>query len=87
LGATARQAIVSAIQPGILLALAGVAGGALLSRLAVRFLDHLLFGVRSTDPLTFAATAGILLGVAVFASLIPALRILRLDPARTLRSE
>ena len=40
------------------LALAGVAGGYVLSRVAVRFLEHLLFGIRSTDPVTFAATAG-----------------------------
>jgi predicted permease len=87
LGATAPQAMANAIKPGILLALAGVVAGYGLSRVAVRFLEHLLFGVRSTDPLTFAATAGILLLVAVLASLVPALRILRLDPARTLRAE
>jgi ABC-type lipoprotein release transport system permease subunit len=43
--------------------------------------------VRQTDPVTFAATAAILLAVAVLASLAPALRILRMDPAETLRSE
>jgi putative ABC transport system permease protein len=77
----------NAIKPGILLALAGIVAGGVLSRVAVRFLEHLLFGVRSTAPLTFAATAGILLLVTVLASLIPALRILHLDPARTPRSE
>lgn len=87
LGATAQQAIAGAIKPGILPALAGVAAGSVLSRVAVRFLEHLLFGIRPTDPLTFAATAGILLLVTVLASLVPALRILRLDPAPTLRSE
>lgn len=87
LGATAQQAMVNAIKPGLLLALAGVAAGYVLSRVAVRFLEHLLFGVRTTDTLTFAATAGALLLVAVLATLVPALRILRLDPARTLRNE
>jgi putative ABC transport system permease protein len=58
-----------------------------LDAVLLRFLEDLLFGVRSTDPLTFAATAGILLLVTVLASLIPALRILRMDPARTLRNE
>jgi ABC-type lipoprotein release transport system permease subunit len=43
--------------------------------------------VRETDPLTFAATAGILLAVAALATLAPALRILRMDPAETLRNE
>jgi len=87
LGATAGQAMANAMRPGILLAVAGVAVGYVLSRLAVRFLEHLLWGVRATDPATFVATAAILLLVAAAASLIPALRILRLDPARTLRSE
>ena len=87
LGATARQTIASIIKPAILLAVTGIAGGYLLSLVAVRFLEHLLWGVRPTDPLTFAAMAAILLLAAVLASLAPALRILRLDPAQTLRNE
>ena len=87
LGATAGQAIGKAIKPGILLAVAGVGAGYVLSRVAVRFLEHLLYGVRTTDTITFATTAGILLLVAILASLVPALRILRLDPARTLRNQ
>jgi len=87
LGATAGQAMGKAIKPGIVLAVAGVGAGYVLSRVAVRFLEHLLYGVRATDTLTFVATAGILLLATVLASLVPALRILRLDPARTLRNE
>ncbi len=87
LGATARQAMVNAIKPGILLALAGIAAGGVLSRASVHLLQHLLFGVAPSDPLTFAVTGAILLSVTVLASLVPALRILRLDPARTLRNE
>ncbi|HLK67969.1 MAG TPA: ABC transporter permease [Bryobacteraceae bacterium] len=87
LGATASQAMANAIRPGILLALAGIVAGGLLSRLAVRFLEHLLFGVHASDPLTLAGTAALLLLVSLLAALIPAFRILRMDPARTLRSE
>ena len=58
-----------------------------LSRVAVRFLKHLLWGVRATDSATFAAAAGILLLVAAIAAVTPSLRILRIDPARTLRDE
>ncbi len=39
------------------------------------------------DPATFAATAILLVAVAALATLAPALRILRMDPAATLRSE
>jgi ABC-type antimicrobial peptide transport system permease subunit len=87
LGATAGQAMANAMRPGILLAVGGVAAGCGLSFLAVRLMTSLLWGVRPTDTVTFVATAGILLLVAAIASLVPALRILRLDPARTLRSE
>jgi ABC-type lipoprotein release transport system permease subunit len=47
----------------------------------------LIFGVRENDPVTFTAMALVLLAVAAAASLGPALRILRLDPAETLRND
>ena len=87
LGASVRQAIATVVKPGLLLALAGVAAGCVLSLVAVRFLAHLVWGVRPTDPATFVVTAAILLAVALGASLTPAARILRIDPARTLRDE
>ena len=87
LGATAGQTVVGMMRPGILLSVAGIAAGLGLSLVAVRFLRAMLWGVRETDPLTFAATAGLLLAVAALASLAPALRILRMDPSETLRSE
>jgi predicted permease len=87
LGATFGQTITGAMKPGILLAIAGIAAGTMVSLGAVRLLRHLLWGVGETDPVTFVTTASILLAVAAIASLAPALRILRLDPATTLRSE
>jgi ABC-type antimicrobial peptide transport system permease subunit len=87
LGATARQTIAGAMRPGILLSMVGVGAGLGMSLVAVRFLRSMLWGVRETDPVTFVATAAILLVVAALASLAPALRILRMDPAKTLRSE
>ena len=87
LGATAQQAMANAMRPGILLAAIGVAAGAGLSLAAVRLVKHMIWGVAAADPVTFVATAGLLLLVAAIASLIPALRILRMDPARSLRSE
>jgi predicted permease len=87
LGATAMQIVAATVRPGILLALAGIAVGALLARVAARLLDSLLWGVQPGDPVTFFATAVVLLMVAVAASLVPCLRILHLDPARTLHTE
>ena len=87
LGATARQTMAGVMRPGIVLSLAGIAAGSVLSLLAVRFLKHLVWGVHGTDPATFIATAAVLLLVAALASLAPALRLLRMDPAATLRNE
>jgi len=46
-----------------------------------------LFGVTSTDPLTFAAAALLLVLVALLASFIPARRAMRVDPLVVLRDE
>src|ERR1019366_5982118 len=82
LGATVRQTISGVMRPGILLSIGGVGAGLGMSLVAVRFLRSMLWGVRATDPVTFLATAAILLVVAALATLAPALRILRMDPGR-----
>jgi len=52
-----------------------------------RVLAGLLFGVKSTDPLTYAAVTLILCAVALLACLIPALRASKIDPIIALRYE
>ncbi len=59
----------------------------MLARLAVKTIQSMVRRVRPTDPLTFAVVAFGLLLVAAAASIIPALRIVHLNPARTLREE
>ncbi len=87
LGASISQAIREATFPGVILALAGVAAGCLLAGLSARVFAHLVWGVTTTDPETYVSVAAGLLLVAGLASLIPALRIARLNPADTLREE
>jgi predicted permease len=86
LGASSRQVLQNVVAPGVALAATGVAIGALGALAAVRLLRSFLWGVQPGDPITFAAVIGGLMIVAFFASLFPALRILRLDPATTLRA-
>jgi predicted permease len=87
LGASLSEAIREATLPGIMLALAGVAAGCLLAGLSAKVFTHLVWGVTTTDPGTYASVAIGLLLVAALASLLPALRIARLNPADTLREE
>jgi len=87
LGATLGQAMRSVAVTGILLALAGIAIGSALASSAERLIESQLWGVAPGDPLTLAAVAMLLMGVAAAASVVPALRVLRLDPAITLRAE
>jgi putative ABC transport system permease protein len=87
LGATGRQVVKDVVMPGVVLAGVGVAIGSAASLAAVRLLQSFLWGVTPGDPLTFAVVVITLFAVALIASLIPALRVLRLDPALTLRAE
>jgi predicted permease len=86
LGASSLQTIASAALPGFLLALTGVAIGGAAARLGASTLRHLVWGVSVADPLTFAAAIGVVLAVAAIAALVPALRIVRLNPIKALRA-
>jgi len=87
LGATRDQVIRAVTLPGVGLAVVGAAlgGGAALA--SARLLGHFLWGVSATDPWTLLGGAAALVVVAFGASLLPAMRVLDLDPARTLREE
>jgi predicted permease len=58
----------------------GLAGAAAAERLT----SGILFGISPVDPLTFSGAALFLLAAAAVASAIPGLRVMRIDPARTL---
>ena len=68
---------------GLAIAAGGLVGALIVSHL----MAGLLYGVRPADPLTFAAVAILLIGVALLACYIPARRALRVDPLVTLRHE
>jgi predicted permease len=87
LGATTAQAVRTVALPGVALSLSGILIGCILARAATQTLTHLIWGVAPGDPLTYIAVALVLLLVAASASLLPSLRVARLDPATTLRNE
>jgi predicted permease len=87
LGAKPGQVASRIVREGMTVAAAGVFVGIAGALALSRAVESLLYGTRPRDPVTFAAAASILLGVACAASLIPALRASRIDPVTALRHE
>jgi predicted permease len=87
LGATSADALRALAMPGVALAAISTVLGLLCAMVVVRFLRHFVWGISINDPVTFACVGLFLLSVGTVASVVPALRILRLDPAITLRGE
>jgi putative ABC transport system permease protein len=75
------------ILQGARLALAGVAIGIAATLYLVRFLAPLLYGVETTDPLTFTIVPILLAAVTLAASWIPAVRATRVNPIETVRHQ
>ena len=87
LGATPRQVHRLVLRQGVIVTGAGSALGLAGALATTRFMQSLLFGVTTTDPLTFGAVFGALLLAGVGASYAPARRASRVDPAVSLRAE
>jgi len=87
LGAGRRDVLKLILSQGLKLVLLGVVIGLGAAFALSRWMETLLFGVRPTDPLTFAGIAAVLLLVSLVACWIPARRATRVDPLVSLRSE
>ncbi len=86
LGARRVDVLMLVAGEGMALAGIGILVGLAAAWVATRGLASLLFGVRPDDPLIFGATAGLLAGAALAASLVPALRASRANPASAFRA-
>jgi putative ABC transport system permease protein len=87
LGASRGDMLKLIVRQGMLLAGIGVAIGLAAAFGITRLLASLLFGVKTTDPLTYAAVGVILIAVALLATSIPARRATQVDPLIALRYE
>lgn len=87
LGAQSGSILKMILGQGIRLALIGVAVGLCGALVLTRLIASMLYGVKPFDAMTFIAVALLLMGIAMFASYIPALRATRIDPVVALRYE
>ena len=69
------------------LAATGLAIGLPVAWIAAKAIQHLLFGVVSSDPVTFGSVVALVTIVAGLAGYVPATRASRTDPMQALRSE
>ncbi len=87
LGAEAARLWRFVVAEGLRLATIGVAIGLVAAVFLTRSLQGVLFNVRATDPLVFAAVAALLAGIALLACWGPARRATRVNPMEVLREE
>jgi ABC-type antimicrobial peptide transport system permease subunit len=87
LGAKAGDVLTMVLRRGVGLAVIGLAMGLLGALGLNQVLQALLFEVSPTDPYVYGGVSGVLLGVALLATYLPARRASRVDPIEALRSE
>jgi ABC-type antimicrobial peptide transport system permease subunit len=87
LGSSIRQAMVQVGGPGVRASAAGLLSGLILCMGALRAMRSVLYGVGVYDATTIVVVVLTLVAVTLLATTAPALRIARIDPAKTLRDE
>lgn len=87
LGARPTGVLRMLLYEGLSLMAAGTVVGLIGAIIVSRVINGMLYGVRPTDPATFAGVTIVLSVVAVVACYVPARRAVRVDPTVALRSE
>jgi len=87
LGASAAAVLRLVVGEGVRVVVIGLALGAAVALALASRVSPLLYQVSAKDPVTYAGVVGILLVVAIVASLAPALRAARVDPNVALRAD
>jgi putative ABC transport system permease protein len=86
LGGQPSQVLRRVLSEGLTMTAIGVAVGLAIALPLARLLEESLFGIGSTDPVTYIAIAALLFAVSIVATYVPARRAMRVDPVEALRS-
>jgi len=87
LGAERSQVRTMFVRQGLALGAVGLAIGLVAALALTRLMSSLLFGVKPTDVVAYAAAVVVILGAATVASYLPARRASAIDPVETLKAE
>ena len=87
IGAERGDVLTLIVGGGMKLALVGVAIGLAGAFGVSRLIETMLFDVKPVDPMSYAATAALLLAIATLACYVPARRAMRVDPIIAMRQE
>jgi putative ABC transport system permease protein len=86
-GATARNVLTSVLGRGLIVIGTGIVIGLVASLSLTRIIETSLWGVTSTDPVTYGVVLLALFAVACLACYVPARRALKVDPLVAMRQE
>jgi len=87
LGAQRREVRKMFLRQGLGLTAVGLGIGLVAALVLTRLMSSLLFGIKSTDIVTYVAAVGVILAAAALASYLPARRASAIDPMQTLKAE
>lgn len=87
LGAHPHAVLRQIVGEAAVLATLGIVGGIVIALSVTGLLRSFLYGVATSDALTFTVISAVLMFVAISASILPARRAMKIDPIRALRSD
>jgi len=87
LGATRQGIITEVLGEALRLSMMALIIGAFAAQIVTRLLSSMLFGIGSTDVVTYATVGALLTGVSLLASYLPARSAAQVDPIVALREQ
>lgn len=87
LGASPRSVFLLVMRQGATLGVAGAAIGLALAYFSGRIVSSQVYAIRASDPLILAIATVLITAITIVATMIPASRAARLNPANALQSQ